>query len=255
MKSFWSIYSDTIIGIILSLFIVFIGNTFEFDSKVIDILINSLPLIIMTFVVAINKPKSLVKFIRIINRKKFIYVKYSIAFNDVNISSDNYRKFINIFMNKFKDNSGKKIRSESIGDYLCKSTLEMGYLGDINIQYNISECSLLISLRLPSKYINIKNVVQKVSIKLSEAIANMNSGYVSVESQLEIQFIDEKNEENKITNPIVERLFKGFDIKSFQFKYEGDHNSKISFYNDRIVFYNNDYANLIKDLKNELMLT
>lgn len=252
MKDIFEVYGDVIISSVVAVIIIFIGSTCKINNVAINILLNISPPLIVTFAVAINKPKTLSKLIRFSNSHKLTNIKFQTSFENLFISEIQYKNIINKFMHKLPSNQNKKIEIQNIGEYLYKTKLSVEYLGILDILYDSGENIMILSFQYPLRYKVIYKYLTNICTKLHESISEVNSGCKKGNSSLDIRFLNDKKD---ITNPIVAKVFSGFNIKTIDFKYIGKYNSTVSLHKDKISIYNKESLdNLLHDFKNELML-
>lgn len=250
MKEIFSIYKDVIIPLLISIGVIVINNICPIDNKILEVIMDAIPIIIVLISVMLNKPKVINKLIRVLNAKNNINVISNTLLNDVYINEEEFKSITKSYYKKFSKNLSKKVLKEDIGEYMYKSLIQIESIGISEIIYNIEERSMLLKVENNIPYKAIYNRFQNTSKNLQESISEHGQGYVISKSNLEIKFLSEAKE---ITNPIVAMIYRGFDVKSFEFKYEGKYNSIINIYKDRISIFNKDNLSLMKDFKNELM--
>ncbi|MEG2412653.1 MAG: hypothetical protein RSA29_17850 [Clostridium sp.] len=250
MKEVWKVYKDVIIPLVISILIVIVNIKCTFSSDIVEIIMASVPIIIISISVILNKPRIINKIIRLLNAKNNINVISNTVLNDIYINQKEFSSISKSYYKRFPENLSKKVLKEDIGDYIYKSTILIESLGISEITYNVEENSILFKVENNIPYKTIYKRFQNTSKNLNESIAEQGKGYVISKSNLEIKFLSDSED---ITNPVVAMIYKGFKIKSFELKYEGKYNSIINIYKDRISIFNKDNLNLMKDFKNELM--
>ena len=168
---------------------------------------------------------------------------------EVDLDIKSYTKLVNEYLKYFSEYSDKKILTSITGEYLCKSLIRIGYINS-EIIYKYESGELKIITKNNAKFGFIYELIKNIDRRLKDSVAKCASGYNGSRAQLEIEFISNGD----ITNPLVNRLFEGINLKSVNINYVGKNNSKIRFENKSINFSNSDSEKLIKDIKKELML-
>ncbi len=250
MKDILNIYKDVFIPLVISMVVIVINNIYPFDNKILEVIMDAIPIIIALISVMINKPRIINKFIRLLNAKNNINVISNTVLNNIYINEKEFKAITKSYYKKFPKNLNKKVLKEDIGEYMYKSLIQIESIGILEIIYNIEDMSMLLKVENNIPYKTIYNRFQNTSKNLQESIAEHGQGYKITKSNLEIKFLSESEE---VTNPIVGMIYRGFKVKSFEFKYEGKYNSTINIYKDRISIFNKNNLDLMKDFKNELM--
>ena len=249
MREFLKSYKDIILTFILALVVTLIDKSVTMNNSVFEVIKNFLPYAVVIIFASTNKLNIYKKFILFFKKKNSIGIKHTMIIKDVDLDIRSYNKLVNEYLKYFNDYSDKKILTNNTGEYLCKSIIRIGYISS-EIIYNCESGELIIITKNNARFGFIYELIKNIDKGLKDSVAKCASGYNGSSAQLEIEFISNGN----ITNPLVNRLFEGIDLKSVNINYVGRNNSNIRFENKSINFFNNDSEKLIKDVKNELML-
>ncbi|WP_353096404.1 hypothetical protein [Tissierella praeacuta] len=240
---------EMVITTLLTLTAYIFSQIVSIDNSALDMLVNSIPVIIPTFYMWVRTPRNYLKVmcIRSINIK----YKIDIRIDECQITDDHFKEIRKNLLSLDQSDQGR-ILKESFEEILCTSSLEVD-TGVIDLAYEIDEKSLIISSRNKIKY--------KLFFKISEDLLKqvqlvfINNEGISCNSnkiiaRIKIEFIDKEKTDSK--NPFWERLFYGFNNKIVSFKYKTRNDNSVLISTDTIEFIGNDIRKIGEDINKEL---
>lgn len=256
MREYLSVFKDIIIGFISAVVVSTIGHFSEINSNLFSFLVeNVIPLSIITFTVAHNKPLLIAKTTSLKCRNKDVLLKLKLRFEEIDLSDENiFNKFILDFKSQYEN---RIIRNQKIevGDYINTAIIS---IDSILYEFNYSQQDMCLELLISTqiRYKRFFRIAEDVINALKEVICtSKNIDYQNQDIFIEIKFIDRS--EDRIKNPFFKKIYGGFNIKNARLNYTTDKNTTVEFLSDSIIFSSISAKKdiyILDDIKREVML-
>lgn len=240
---------ELIITTIAILIASFASIYYDLNNKVLNSIIDLIPIAIPTVYMWYNTPKNYLKIMSI--KRTNVQYEFYVSIKDVLIKEKHFKHLIRSIIDLDYNNKGKVVNN-SYGPYIFKSDVKLNS-AIIEVVYNVSNSTLILKAESIANYNLFFDFADNI-LKNILALFGNNEGLryknENVISKVKINFIDKKNTDTK--NPFWKKIFGQFNKKIINFTYQGKNNSKVLISNDSIEITNNNIKSIKKDIKSEL---
>lgn len=240
---------EQIVSIFLAMLLFIIGQIFNIENPILNFLLQSIPVIIPTFIMWKNTPKHYLKFLSL--KKKDIKYTYTIRIATCKLDPDEFEAIKNAllsFNDKYKGNTKRVITSRTT-DLLLSSVFEVDTT-IIDLNYYIEDCTLLVKTSGRLSYNVFISRIRLINDKLIAALSKAK--YDNLLACLKIDF--SSLEDGDARNPFVKKIFEGFGQKIVSIKYIAKGESQVSITNHSIELLADSLNSISEDFLNELSL-
>lgn len=238
---------ELIITIIVTAILAVISQMVNLSNAICDSILKLIPVLIPTVVYFVNTPKNYLKLMKF-KRNLDITCFFKANFKILDLDKAKFKNILNTLTSVGNDNLGiqNKIIEEEYGEEYFDATLKIKS-SFFKVVYNVDLGTLYFELEGEVSY---NSFFKRVEV-LKDSIVMALNGIKYDDKPIYRLSIYYKGDE-ETTNPFIAKIFKDFDKKIVDFKFQGKKGSKISITNKRVEFTNSDLRNLNYDLNHQM---
>lgn len=239
---------EQIAGFVIAVILFILGQIFNVNNSVLAYFLQSISVLIPTFIMWKNIPKIYLKFISFKN--KDIKFAYDVKVVDCDLTLDEFRNIQNALLNfneMYKGNTKRVIQSHN-SDVLFSATIEVDTTV-IDLHYDREDCCLLLNTEDMISYRVFIRRIHNINEKLIKSLSKVPCG--STLCKLKVEFL---SLDDDCTNPFVKKVFEGFGNKVISMTYKAKRGTRVSITNDSIEFMSDSLNCLSDDFISELTL-
>lgn len=245
---------DLICNIIIPFGIVIGSHLLGLKDSTAALLLNLLPITIVTISYYCNKPKIYIKILTSIKARtnvKFKFNYYSFLDFDREISFEN---FIQLYIDELKKYSPVKITDSEIGKFHSRVNLDVDCIR-YEFNYNPETSQLNFSINSKITFKLFKKEINK-AMKPFKEIATKSKfiAFCDSKNSISIEFL-KVNKDSEIKNPLFNKIYSDFTVINASLKYKTKRNTIINFNNNSISFFStSDIYDFVEDVIKQMKL-
>ncbi|ELC8415348.1 hypothetical protein [Clostridium perfringens] len=227
--------------------IIFLVNVFiNIDNKILEALINLIPLIYPTFKLWRSNLRKNIKWLSLMS-KDGVGFKYYVQYRECSINREKYIEIVNAIKENDKKTRERRFEQSLNDENLYFSRFTIYNKDDIRIVFDNQENDLNIIYNGGRTY---KYVLDKVK-GINNILNNELKSVVWNETICELRIDFDSNDNSE--NPFIKKFFSKFKEHDIRIRFKGKNNSIIELNNESIIIKNNSSTNnLIDDIVDEL---